>query len=98
MPMALQALPPLLMLPTETAPPLAEAVATPPLPAEATSVKLFAAAKEADRAGLALATSVVPRTPAASPNRGRVDAMIHALPPFPGGTPLFRVPVLRRGA
>src|SRR5688572_1763182 len=38
MPMALQTLPPLLMFPTETAPPLAEAVATPPLPAEAVSM------------------------------------------------------------
>src|SRR4051794_40589382 len=38
MPMALQALPPLLMLPMETAPPLAEAVATPPFPAEAVSI------------------------------------------------------------
>src|SRR5215211_7721444 len=37
-PMALQALPPLLMSPTETAPPFAEAVATPPLPAEAVSM------------------------------------------------------------
>src|SRR5262245_26726431 len=36
--MALPALPPLLMSPVLTAPPLAEAVATPPLPAEAVSV------------------------------------------------------------
>src|SRR3954462_14143514 len=36
--MALPALPPLLTSPNETAPPLAEAVATPPLPAEAVSV------------------------------------------------------------
>src|SRR5215203_5005741 len=36
--MALQTLPPLLMSPAETAPPLAEAVATSPLPALATSV------------------------------------------------------------
>src|SRR5215211_7190049 len=38
MPMALQTLPPLLMSPTETAPPLAEEVATPPFPADAMSV------------------------------------------------------------
>src|SRR5215216_2404111 len=37
-PMALPALPPLLTSPIDTAPPLAEAVATPPLPAEAISV------------------------------------------------------------
>ena len=36
-PMALPALPPLLTSPMETAPPLAEDVATPPLPAEAKS-------------------------------------------------------------
>src|SRR5918994_7769602 len=38
-PMALPALPPLLMSATETAPPLAEDVATPPFPAEAMSVR-----------------------------------------------------------
>src|SRR3954452_6615054 len=43
MPMALQTLPPLLMFPTETAPPLAEAVATPPFPAEAVSMNWAAA-------------------------------------------------------
>src|SRR5829696_2408677 len=37
-PMALPALPPLLTSATETAPPLADDVATPPLPAETTSV------------------------------------------------------------
>src|SRR5829696_5151337 len=66
MPMALQALPPLLMLPTETAPPLAEDVATPPLPAEATSVVLSPPPKKRSRNPCA-ATSVVPRTPAATP-------------------------------
>src|SRR5215218_4086018 len=38
MPMALPALPPLLTSPSETAPPLAADVATPPLPAEAVSM------------------------------------------------------------
>jgi hypothetical protein len=37
-PMALPALPPLLTSPIETAPPLADAAATPPFPAEAVSV------------------------------------------------------------
>src|SRR5919112_5978658 len=37
-PMAFPALPPLLTLPSETAPPLAADVATPPLPADAVSV------------------------------------------------------------
>src|SRR5919107_5890219 len=37
-PMAFPALPPLLTLPSDAAPPLAEDVATPPLPADAVSV------------------------------------------------------------
>src|SRR5262245_2870719 len=41
-PMALPALPPLFTSPIATAPPLAEAVATPPLPAEAVSVNCIA--------------------------------------------------------
>src|SRR5262245_14817456 len=54
--MALPALPPLLILPMLTAPPLADAVATPPLPAEAMS-EVWAA------------TLVTPRRPAAAPAR-----------------------------
>src|SRR5829696_315994 len=48
-PMALPAFPPLLTLPMETAPPLAEAVATPPLPAEAMSVQLSPSPKNLSR-------------------------------------------------
>src|SRR5688572_6621559 len=48
-PMALPALPPLLMSPIDTAPPLAEAVATPPLPADAISVQLSPSPKNLSR-------------------------------------------------
>src|SRR5215207_8793016 len=64
--MALPAFPPLLTLPMETAPPLDEAVATPPLPAEAMSVQLSPSPKNLSRR-LCAAASAVAMTPAAVP-------------------------------
>src|SRR3712207_3945102 len=58
-PMALPVLPPELMLPIETAPPLAEAVAVPPLPAAAMS---SCAAAPAVPNRLATAPAIVPNT------------------------------------
>ena len=67
-PMALPAFPPLLTLPMETTPPLAEAVATPPLPAEAMSVQLSPSPKNLSRR-LYAAASAVARTSAAVPSQ-----------------------------
>src|SRR3954471_7682347 len=67
MPMALQTLPPLLMFPTETAPPLAEAVATPPFPAEAVSMNCAAALPTPAKPTAAPATTALMRLFICSP-------------------------------
>src|SRR3954467_15241049 len=82
MPMALQTLPPLLMFPTETAPPLAEAVATPPFPAEAVSVNCAAALP-------------TPARPTATPATTALMRLFICSPLLPAGLPSPRRPLRR---
>src|SRR5262245_26371151 len=85
MPMALQALPPLLTSPMETAPPLAEAVATPPFPAEATSVGLAPPPKNLSCSRVCAATLAAPASPATVPATAPVMRRVMAPPLLPAG-------------
>src|SRR3954451_7145230 len=86
MPMALQTLPPLLMLPAETAPPLAEDVATPPFPAEA--VSMYCAA-----------TLPTPARPTTAPATTALTCLFTYSPPyFPTERPALRGPNSERTA
>ena len=79
-PMALPALPPLLMSPMDTAPPLADAVATPPLPAEAMSVPLHLRQRTCP-AGFALPLGCS-QDSRRGPNRCCVHSAFHRLTPL----------------
>src|SRR5215208_4022546 len=80
-PIALPALPPLLTSPMETAPPLAEAVATPPLPAEAISPEPSSPPpKNLSCSRDWAAASAAARTPAAAPIAAAFTRRLIVLP------------------
>src|SRR5215213_5979767 len=81
-PMAFPALPPLLTLPSEAAPPLAEDVATPPLPADAVSVNCMMVSPPLYHPLGRFPTHIL-RHPTARVHSTEVPAVIRARPCLP---------------